>query len=80
MKILTLTDEQASTLEVYLLITTNYRRREVEACERLSREVDENGSSRYPNMKSNAEWWTKTSGTIEEIEKAIGNAEYKREK
>lgn len=48
MKIVTLTDEQASTLEVYLLITTKYRQGEIEACESLSRELDENGSSRFP--------------------------------
>lgn len=29
MKTITLTDEQASTLEVYLLITTSYRKGEI---------------------------------------------------
>lgn len=79
MKIVTLTDEQASTLEVYLLITTKYRQGEFETCESLSRELDENGSSRFPKMKGNAEWWKQTNETIEEIETALGNAVYKKE-
>lgn len=78
-KIITLTDEQASTLEVYLLITTKYRQGEIEASESLSRELDENGSPKYPKMKSNAKWWRKVNGTIEEIKTALKNAEYKKE-
>lgn len=79
MKIITLTDEQASTLETYLLITTKYRHREVEACEKFSRELGEDGAPRFPKMKSNAAWWKQTNETIEEIKLAIENADYKTE-
>lgn len=69
-----LTEEQISTLDVFLLITTNYRKKELEACERLSRRLDEEGNIRYPDMKSNAQYWKKQSEIIEEVQKAINKA------
>lgn len=35
---LELTEEQASALDVYLLMTTSYRKKEYEACVRLAQE------------------------------------------
>ena len=79
MKIITLTDEQALTLERYLLISTGFRNGEAKACEELSHELNEDGTPKYPNMKGNAEWWTKTNKIIEEVKKAIDDAEYRKE-
>ena len=75
MKIITLTDEQAFILESYLSITANYRSDEAEACEKLSHELNEDGTPKFPNMKGNAEWWEQANRTIEEIKKAIENAD-----
>lgn len=78
MKIITLTDKQASTLETYLMITRNYRRNEAEACEKLSCELGEDGTPRFPKTKNNSEWWAQANRIIEEVEKAIENAEYRK--
>ena len=65
-----LTPEQASTLETYLLITTKYREDEIEACKKLSEEVDDDGKQRFPNMAANAVWWEETHQIIEDILKS----------
>lgn len=65
---LTLTAEQVSTLDIYLLITEGFRNDELAACKRLAEEKGEDGKPKYPNMKDNAEWWEKTNKEIENIE------------
>jgi hypothetical protein len=71
MKKITLTDEQASTLSVFLLVTTKFREGEIEACRSLAKEKNEDGSPKLPNMASNAEWWEATHKEIENIIKAV---------
>jgi len=78
-----LTDEQASLLEVYILMTTSYRKGEIDACSRLALEKKEDGSPAYPNMKSNSEWWRKTHRELERIMVLINDAprtEYEEER
>ena len=79
MRIIELSNEQASLLSCYLLMTTNYRKDEAEACQRLSQEKEEDGTLRFPNMESNARWWEKTNIEINDIQKAIDNAPYSNE-
>lgn len=69
MKIITLTDEQALTLKIFLLISANHRNGEEEVCEKLSNELNEDGTPKFPNMKGNAKWWAKTNKIIEEVKK-----------
>ena len=71
--IISLTDEQSTTLRMVLLMTTDWRKREVEACQRLAQEIGDNGLPRYPNMQSNGEWWEKANKTIEDILEILRN-------
>ncbi|MEG1562177.1 MAG: hypothetical protein RR365_00790 [Bacteroides sp.] len=79
MRTIKLTDEQANILVCYLLITTDYRKEETEACQRLSQEKNEDGKLRFPNMEGNARWWEKAHAEIDEIRKAIDAAPYVEE-
>lgn len=67
MKILNLTDDQASKLKMYLLMTTSYRNGEETACKELGTELNADGSLVYPNLKANGEWWEQTNKAIDEI-------------
>jgi hypothetical protein len=78
-KTITLTADQASTLVVYILTTTNYRKGEIEACSSLAQEKKEDGSPAFPNMKSNAEWWKNTHKELEKIKTLIDNAPITKE-
>lgn len=73
MKTITLADEQARLLKLYLFLTTNDRKNEFETCQRLAQEKYENGSPRFPNMAGNADWWKKAIAEIDEIQKVIDN-------
>lgn len=69
--ILELTEEQADALDFYLLVTTNYRKGEYEACERLAKKRNEDGTLEFPNMPSNADFWKKQNETIEKIQEIL---------
>ena len=73
-KSITMTYDQASTLICFLLMTTNYRKNEREAWERLATEKKPDGTPRFPNAPSNAQFWADTEIEIEEIRKIIENA------
>ena len=73
-KTITLTHDDAVTLECFLLMTTSYRKGEVEAWEKLAEELDKNGKPLFPKAQSNAEWWRETSKTLEAIYETISNA------
>lgn len=66
-----LTKEQAFSLSMYLLTSTQYRLREQRACEELSKELDDSGKLRYPKMEVNAKYWADMNKDIEEIIKKI---------
>ncbi len=74
MRTITLTNDQAIRLEMFLLMTESYRKREVDACERLSKEIKEDGTPQYPAMASNASWWKETDISMGEIKKIIQDA------
>ena len=75
-KIITMTLEQATTLVFYLLMTTNHRKGEREAWERLAAEKKEDGTPRFPNATSNAEYWMDLENEIEAIRKIIDDAPF----
>lgn len=75
MNIIKLTDSQASLLNFYILMTAKYREGEIEACSQLAQEKKEDGNIKYPNMKSNAEWWENAHGELSRICTAINQAE-----
>lgn len=71
MKTITLTEEQANLVAVYILITTKYREGEIEACSELAQEKASDGNSVFPKMASNAEWWMRTHDELGRIRKII---------
>lgn len=71
---LELTEEQADTLDLYLLMTTNYRKGEREAWESLAKERNEDETLKFPNAPSNADFWKKQNETIENILKILQGA------
>lgn len=73
-KVITLTSGQASTLITYLLMTTNHRKGEREAWERLATETKPDGSPKFPNAPSNARYFAELELELEAIRKAIDDA------
>lgn len=67
----TLTNREWTTLISYILMTTNYRKGEREAWERLSTEKKEDGSPAYTHAAGNAEFWRDMDATLETIKRAI---------
>ena len=73
-KVVTLTDAQASTLSIYILITAKYRQDEIRASKTLELEKDPDGSPTFPNSSSNAEWWRNACRELEDIVLQVDNA------
>nr|DAM77477.1 MAG TPA: hypothetical protein [Caudoviricetes sp.] len=71
---LELTEEQADALDLYLLMTTNYGKGEREAWESLAKERNEDGTLKFPNAPSNANFWKEQNETIENILKILQGA------
>lgn len=67
MRNIILTADQASKLEMVLRMTTRYRKEEEAACKALGEEKNADGTLRYPNIRSNGEWWEEANKAIEEI-------------
>ena len=67
----TLTNDEWSKLTVYILMTTQHRKREIETWERLSTEKKEDGTPKFENAKSNAEFWRETDSVLEQIKRKI---------
>ncbi len=73
-RIITLTHEQAVRLTSYLLMTTNYRKGEREAWERLATEKEPDGTPSFKNASSNAMFWAEMERDLEEIRKIIDDS------
>lgn len=67
----TMTNEEWGKLTTYLLMSTNHRKGEAEAWENLAKETNEDGSTKFKNAASNAEFWREMMATIESIRKKI---------
>lgn len=70
-----LTEEQAMDLRMYLMLTTQYRKKELDAWNELSNERNPAGTLRYPNAPSNAEYWQGLNKTINEIQNKLTGRE-----
>ena len=71
MRTITLTDEQATLLTRYILISTDFRKGEIKECSELGREKTADGKLRFPNMAAHAAWWIRTHYELEHIRKSI---------
>lgn len=69
MRTITLTDEQANLLVVYILITTQYRNEMQEMYTQLATEFPSNET-----FRDNAEWYASTSERLEQIKNIIDEA------
>lgn len=67
----TLTDEQWNKLVCYLLMTTKHREGERDAWAQLAKELNEDGTPKFPNAAANAQYWTDTIAELEVIMHAI---------
>lgn len=63
----TLTNELCNMLQCYILMTTNHRKDEVEAWEKLAQETDENGAPKFKNAASNAQFWRDMEIQLQQI-------------
>lgn len=71
-----LTKEQVNTLVCYILMTTQHREREREAWEELSKEMNEDGTPKFKNAKSNAEYYADLEFKLEEIRNVLDDARW----
>lgn len=69
-----LTQEQVNTLVCYILMTTQHREKEREAWEELAKEMNEDGTPKFKNAKSNAEYYAKLEEKLTEIKIILDNA------
>lgn len=69
-----LTYDQNVKIRMFLLMSTNYRKGERETWEQLSNEFNEDGSLKFKNAKSNAEWYADLEKTINEVLKILDDA------
>ena len=71
-----LTFHEAQTLVCYILMTTNYRKDEINAWEELAKEKDEDGKLTFPKAKKNADFYRKQSKELEAIKDKLDNFVY----
>ena len=69
----TLTNEQWIKLTCYILMTTQHRKGEREAWEKLAKETNDDGTPLFKNAASNAEFYRELEVELEAIRKAIDN-------
>ena len=67
----TLTNKQWNMLVTYILMTTQYRKGELETWQKLAKEQNANGEPEFPNAVGNAEFFGRLEVTLDEIKKAI---------
>lgn len=67
----TLTVSQWNDLTAYIYLSTNFRQNELEAWERLSGESNPDGTARFPNAASNAQFFRDLNESIESIKRTI---------
>ena len=69
-----LTNEQWNTLTCYILMTTQHRKGEKEAWQKLAEEINENGQPKFNNAASNARYYEDLEKTLKDIINAIDQA------
>ena len=73
-KIIELTEDQCNLLVCYLIMTTNHRKGEREAWEKLAKETNEDGTPTFKHAQSNAQYWEELDYRLEEIRYIIDKA------
>lgn len=71
----TLTNKQWSDLTFYLNISTKYRKRELEAWQKLAQETKPDGSPKFANAADNAEFWQELIDSLAAILPKLEGAE-----
>lgn len=66
-KTVILTNELCSTLQCYILMTTKHREGELKAWEELAQETDENGTPKFKNAASSAQFWRDMELQLQQI-------------
>lgn len=69
-----LTNKLRGDLTSFLLMTTKYRDGERKAWESLSKELEQDGTPKFPNAKSNMKFWESMIEEIETIIHVLDNA------
>lgn len=69
-----LTNEQWNALTCYILMTTQYRKGEKEAWQKLAEEIDENGQPKFKNAASNARYYENLEKTLKDVINTIDQA------
>lgn len=72
-----MTNAQWSTLTTYILTTTQSRREEREAWEKIAAEVDAEGMPKYPNAADNAKYYAELEEELKAILKCIDGTSLK---
>ncbi len=70
-KTVTLTNGLWNDLQVYILMTTKHREGELKAWEELAQETDENGTPKFKNAASNAQFWRDMEPQLQQILEAL---------
>ena len=73
-KTVELTKDQLNTLVCYILMTTQHRKGEREAWEKLAQEKNEDGSPTFKNAQSNAEYYAELETKLTTIKEILDNA------
>lgn len=73
-KTITITHDQAINLEAYLLMTTKYRKGEIEEWQKLATEKTPDGNPKFPHAPNNVRYWEEIDREISEICNIISNA------
>ncbi len=65
--IVKMTNQQWSSLSMYLIMTTQYRNGERKSWSELAKQKDENGQVEFPNAASNTEFWDMMNELIDNV-------------
>ena len=66
-KAVTMPNELWSSLRVFLLMTTNFRKDEALSWGRLAQEKNEDGTPKYPKAEGNSEFWFDMQADMEKV-------------
>lgn len=73
-KTITLPLDQMNSLYCFLLLTTGYRKSERESWESLAKEMNEDGTPKFPNAAGNARFWAEMQEIADNVCRVIDNA------
>ena len=71
-----MTRDEAQDLEVFLLMTTQYRLGEAQAWSKLAVEKEPDGTPTFQSAESNARFWTNMEATMKSVQDHIKKTLY----